>query len=106
MLSTVMLSLERMMTYIAKDSLTRINKLVILYVEYYIKRLFVTIRYKVYSWEAGYPDYSPYHETDDKDEAEVICKYIANKHNVRAHVFDNIRNIDYFCDTGTNTKEK
>lgn len=43
-------------------------------------------KYNVICHEIGYPDWNPYHETSDKDEAESICDYISEKYSCRSFV--------------------
>lgn len=53
--------------------------------------------YTVYSYELGYPPSNPYHETDDKEEAEIVCKTTAHNKNVQVYVLDNIKGKDVYC---------
>ena len=54
-------------------------------------------RFIIYSVEMGNPIDSPYHRTDDQEEAEIVCRDLANNNKVVVFIFDCKRDIDYYC---------
>ena len=45
-------------------------------------------RFIIYSVEMGNPIDSPYHRTDDQEEAEIVCRDLANNNKVVVFIFD------------------
>ena len=54
-------------------------------------------RFIIYCSEIGNPITTPFHRTDDQEEAEIVCKDLANNNKVCVFIFDRIRDIDYYC---------
>lgn len=44
--------------------------------------------YNVVSEEIGYPKDNPYHSTEDKDEAVIICRLVSEKYDCWCIVID------------------
>lgn len=53
-------------------------------------------RFIIYCVEIGCAIDSPYHRTDDQEEAEIICRDLANNNKAVVVVFDCKRDIDYY----------
>lgn len=54
-------------------------------------------KYSVYSVEMGYDKESPFHNTSDRDEAEIVARDLAYNNLVVVYVFSEGRQMDYYC---------
>ena len=62
--------------------------------------------FKVVCIEIGYDEQNPYHNSEDKEECEIVCKIVSEKYQSRCFVYENDRRIIMIDRSGYNKFKK